>query len=145
MIRRLEPDNSLVMITQPAHAWLAGQIAERWGNEQFPVAEPRDALVLATHHHDVGWAEWEAMPRIRPDGRPATFIEMDIDDQLAIWRRSIRTVGTLNPYAAMLVALHFAALNRGRLAARGDPPETREKMEAFQVESERLIRQLLAE
>ncbi|MBI3762715.1 MAG: DUF3891 family protein [Chloroflexi bacterium] len=131
MIRRIESDGTILIITQPAHAWLSGQIAERWGNANFPTPEPREALLLAAYCHDVGWAEWEAMPRVRSDGRPPNFTEMEVDDQLANWRRGIRIANSFNSYAAMLVALHATALLRGRLAAASDPAETRNHIEMF--------------
>ncbi len=134
MIRRIEPGEGLLIITQPAHAWLAGQLAERWGNERFPFPEPREALTLAAHHHDDGWAEWEAAPRLRPDGRPPSFVEMHVDDHLAIWRRGIRAVGLLDPFAGLLVALHAEALYRKRLAARNDRAEVLHKIEGFLAE-----------
>ena len=50
-------DGRLALVTQPDHAALAGWLAEHWGNEQFVVPAPREALVTAATHHDDGWLE----------------------------------------------------------------------------------------
>jgi hypothetical protein len=145
MLIRTQPDGSLWIITQPTHAWLAGQLAEAWGNEGFAVPEPRDELILATHHHDDGWGTWEAAPTLGPNGRLPSFTEMDIDLHIELWRRGIITNSALSPFAALMTALHATALYRGRLASRNDPPEVRAKIEGFQAEAADLIRRLRSE
>src|SRR5579875_1229094 len=35
-----EDDGGVLAVGQPAHAWLAGQLARAWGNERFGAVEP---------------------------------------------------------------------------------------------------------
>jgi hypothetical protein len=44
-----------LFISQPAHAWMAGELATAWGNAQFALPTPREAVILATRLHDIGW------------------------------------------------------------------------------------------
>jgi hypothetical protein len=54
MITRPE-GNGLLLISQPAHAWLAGKLAAAWGNGDFVRPWPFEAVILATRLHDIGW------------------------------------------------------------------------------------------
>src|SRR5450759_3279039 len=48
-----------VVVTQPAHAWLSGQLARAWGNERFGRFEPWEDVCLAAEQHDVGMTAWD--------------------------------------------------------------------------------------
>ena len=87
MIRR-DYEGGLLLIPQTAHAWVSEQLALRWGNDRFAQPEPWEELMLVAAQHDSGWAEWELAPRIRPDGRPVEFREMDLEEHFAIWQRN---------------------------------------------------------
>ena len=54
MLHRADPDGPIV-ITQPAHAWVSGQLAQAWGNESFGEFAPREEVCLAAEQHDIGW------------------------------------------------------------------------------------------
>ena len=58
MLHRADPDGPIV-ITQPAHAWVSGQLAQAWGNEPFGDFAPREEVCLAAEQHDIGWLVWE--------------------------------------------------------------------------------------
>jgi Protein of unknown function (DUF3891) len=112
----------LVAITQPAHAWVAGQLARAWGNARFGRVEPREAVCLAAEQHDNGWADWETAPTLNPaTGRPHTFLELPRPTHLAIWGGASRWARTLGRYPALLVSLHGTGLYEGYDAGR-DPP-----------------------
>ena len=67
---------SLLLITQPDHAHLAGRIMARALALQ---AHPRrDSILLAVTEHDNGWAEPDAEPIIGPSGDVADFISAPI-------------------------------------------------------------------
>ncbi len=116
MIRRdcLAEDGSRrwVLISQVAHAHLAGCISEHWGAAPYaPLVEPADELVKAVYHHDDGWHQWEREPSPDPvTGRPPDFMVMPLLESLAIWRRSIDTAGQIGPLAGYAVSGHFSAL-----------------------------------
>ncbi|UCC62946.1 MAG: DUF3891 family protein [Anaerolineae bacterium] len=132
MIRR-EFEGGLLLIPQTAHAWVAGQLALRWGNERFARPEPWDELMLVASQHDSGWAEWEMAPRIHPDGRPVGFMEMELEEHFAIWQRSVERMQPTSLYGALLISMHATFMYERRLQddERGDTPEARQRMRGF--------------
>jgi Protein of unknown function (DUF3891) len=46
-----------LLVSQPAHARISGELARAW-NEELP-QEALEGIV----HHDDGWYEWEAAPQ----------------------------------------------------------------------------------
>lgn len=119
-----------LLITQPAHAWLAGELAARWGHGDFLPPSPPRAVVLAARLHDIGWAVWDRKPRLGEDGRPVNFIGTTLDETLPIWRTAVAQVSTFDPYAALLVSMHGATIYRRRLERGTDPEEARPQAEA---------------
>src|SRR5262249_9511872 len=64
--------------------------------------------VEAITHHDDGWAEWEAAPKINPQvGGPYSFVEMPLPEALVIWDGSIAAARKFGPLAGFMVAGHF--------------------------------------
>ena len=99
-------DDSL-LITQPAHAWVSGQMARAWAGPFTPF-EP---VCLAAEQHDVGWVAEDLAPRLHPDtGRPRAFTEMPLEVHLAIWGSAALRVRAQSAYAALLVSLHGTSL-----------------------------------
>ena len=132
MIRR-EYEGGLLLLPQTAHAWVSGQLALRWGNGHFARPEPWDELMLTAAQHDSGWAEWELAPRIHSDGRPVAFREMDLEEHLAIWQRSVERMQPTSLYSALLISKHAAYRYENRLQDQGrdDPPEVRQRIRGF--------------
>ena len=93
--------HSWTAIGQPAHAWLAGQVARAW-------AGGLDAeVVLAIEQHDVAWTEWDLTPPLHAEaGRAAAFFEAPAARRLEIWTKVTGRLVAQNPYAALLVSLH---------------------------------------
>jgi hypothetical protein len=91
--------DSWLAITQPAHAYLAGQIARHWQ------PSPSEDALLATEQHDVAWWEWDREPPLH-EGRAAAFFEAPLDRRLAIWRDVARHLEAQSPHAAVLISLH---------------------------------------
>ncbi len=129
MIRRR--DNPTIIITQTAHGWLAGQFAAHWGNDRFRLPVDRHELMLTASNHDQGWWQWEQNPKINERQRPTDFLEMPVDEHLAIWRRSIACVESQTRYGAVLVSQHARFLNEKRVAAQRDPQPEWQKLVAF--------------
>lgn len=149
MIRR-DYEGGLLLIPQPAHAWVSGQLALRWGNERFFRPEPWEELVLVAAQHDNGWAEWELAPRIHRDGRPVNFMEMDLEEHFAIWQRGAERLQPTSLYGALLISMHATDLYRRRLEddARGDTLEMRQRIRGFvddQVAFQEQLRHTLAD
>ena len=113
MIR--QPNDPTLIITQTAHAWLAGQIALAWGNEQFRYPLGKADVVLAAFNHDIGWSAWEEAPQIDGLGRPLDFLEMPASDHVAIWERSVVMLARQNLYSALLTGMHGRHLIESRI------------------------------
>jgi hypothetical protein len=99
-----------LIIGQPAHAWVSGQLARAWGNDAFPAPQPRAPVCLAAEQHDVGWADADLEPLLGPAGRPLTFLEYPRAGHVAIWRDAPRRLLAQSRYAALLVSLHGTSL-----------------------------------
>jgi len=121
----IRPDGEgVVAIGQAAHAWNSGQLARAWGNERFNAPEPREEVCLAAEQHDVGMAEWDLAPRLHPtEGRPLSFMEMELADHLRLWAAAPAKLLSQSAYAALLVSMHGTALYELRDLSRLDPPE----------------------
>jgi hypothetical protein len=102
-------DDGLV-IGQPAHAWVSGQLARAWGSSAFPPPAPREPVCLAAEQHDVGWADADLEPVTGPSGRPLGFTQHPRATHVAIWRGAARRLLAQSRYAALLVSLHGTTL-----------------------------------
>lgn len=108
---------SWTAIGQPAHAWLAGQVARAWN----PKLD--DDVVLAIEQHDVAWTRWDRRPPLHAAGRrAAAFLEAPAGPRLEIWRHVAERLVTQSPYAALLVSLHATNIHT-RYAAPEAWPE----------------------
>ncbi len=108
-------DGQLLLIRQTDHAVLAGIFAEHWGNTDFAVPSPRDAVITAAIHHDDGWLLWEAAPRLDPSTRrPYQFTAMPLAEHIGFYRAGIEQVLKLAPYAGLLTLMHLAGLYQMR-------------------------------
>jgi hypothetical protein len=105
-------------VTQPAHGWVAGQLARVWGNATFGSYEPKEEVCLATEQHDTGWAAWDSAPTLDPQtGRPHTFLTVPLDQRLGIWHGAAeRLVLPQSRYAALLVSIHASRLHQSSAA-----------------------------
>jgi hypothetical protein len=112
-----DDERSWTAITQPAHAYLAGQIAQHW-------AEPLAGdVVLAVEQHDVAWTEWDRAPSLyAPARRAAAFYEAEMEPRLAAWRHIARRLDAQSPYAALLVSLHATNIHTRYLPEGATPP-----------------------
>lgn len=114
MLLRREGDRVLA-IGQASHAWLSGQLARTWGNARFPPPDPYEEVCLAAEQHDVGWAVWDLDPKRDPEsGLPYSFMELPLDEHLALWREAGERLLTQSSYAALLVSMHGSRLYRRR-------------------------------
>ncbi len=122
MVVREDPDSAAALcIPQSQHAAVAGQMAAAWGNETFPVPEPRAEVLEAATRHDDGMDDFDAEPEIDPEtGLPRDFMRMPLPVWLECWRRGPALVAEDSPYAGILVSLHGTGLLGYR---RLDDPE----------------------
>jgi hypothetical protein len=96
-----------VVIGQPAHAWVSGQIARAWA-EPF---EPWEEVCLAAEQHDIAWIGWERSPERDPEtGLPYTFSALPRLRRLELWSGAAAQLLPQSRYAALLVSLHGTLL-----------------------------------
>lgn len=94
-------------ITQPAHAWLSGQLAQAWGTGDIAPAEPHADVCLGIEQHDVAWADYDRRPPLHAEaGRAASFLEAPVRERHLIWHDAPGRVLAQSPWAALLVSLH---------------------------------------
>jgi hypothetical protein len=97
----------VLVIGQPSHAWISGQLARAWGNERFGAVAPFEEVCLAAEQHDIGMAMWDLEPPRNPEsGLPVSFLQMAIRDHIELWTLAPRRLLRQSRYAALLVSLH---------------------------------------
>jgi uncharacterized protein DUF3891 len=131
-----------LVIGQPAHAWVSGQLARAWGNEAFSEPSPREPVCLAAEQHDVGWADADLAPGLDADGRPVRFVAIPRALHVAIWRDAPRRLLAQSRYAALLVSLHGTSLY-ARIDPHAHPPELAAEIRDY-VAGQRRLQQRLA-
>ena len=126
---------AVVAISQPAHAWLAGQIARAWGNETFSVPSPRHEVCLGAELHDIGWLDWEAAPTLDPaTGLPHEFRAVGAAVHTRLWTRGVTLAQAYGRYPALLVSLHANTIYTSMVDVTALPPAEAGIIRAFLVE-----------
>ena len=119
-----EDAQGLILIGQPAHAWVSGQLARTWGNDRFGGFEPWEEVCLAAEQHDIGMAAWDAAPDLSPaSGLPYSFRELPRSTHLALWASAASLVLPQSRYAALLVSLHGTGLYEPADRENGAPSD----------------------
>jgi hypothetical protein len=101
-----------LLVPQPAHAVLAGELAA--GLTCFGELPPE--IIRAIQMHDTGWAASDAqqIQRLRSGGAQAglavSFLSVPPREAEEAWTASINTVETLSKTGAMIVSRHFSLL-----------------------------------
>ncbi len=105
-------------ISQPAHAWVSGQLLRAWAD---PLDEP---LLLAAEQHDLGWLDWETAPSFDPQtGRPHLFHAVGAAVHAPMWAKGVeRALGAWGTRVALLISRHGGLIytrytDRHRVAA----------------------------
>jgi hypothetical protein len=115
------------LVTQPAHAALAGELAAALREDLFGPVDATVARSIALH--DAGWSmdDAEQIQRLRSDPklRPSSFLEASVDQALRAWTASIETAEKFAPIGGYLVSRHFERLSK-RLGK-----ESQAKVESF--------------
>ena len=143
MLHREDPAG-LVVIAQPAHAWVSGQLARAWGNARFGEVAPWEEVCLGAEQHDTGWAEWEGAPTLNPrTGRPHSFIQLPTGVHVTLWSGAAHKVLPQSRYAALLVSLHGTGLY-ARHDYTNDTPEEAQAARDFLADGHAFEAELLA-
>lgn len=101
-----------LLVPQPAHAVLAGELAT--GLTCFGELPPE--ITRAIQMHDTGWAASDAqqIQRLRSGGahagQPVSFLSIPPGEMEEAWTASIQTVEAFSKTGAMIVSRHFDLL-----------------------------------
>lgn len=143
MLHRFVPQG-LICITQPNHAWVSGQLAQVWGNEQFGQLTPRQAVCLGAEQHDIGWLLWEQAPTLNIEtGYPYRFSELPTPVHISIWSGATQLALPLGNYAALLVSMHGTRLYERHTSWKNSPQAT-QMVQAFLKHEYAFQEQLIA-
>lgn len=106
---------NLVLVEQNEHGRLAGELTLRWGNADFEAPTRRENVALGTARHDDGWREADGEPLFNADERrPLQFLEIPLEDHMPLYQRGVERVYAEDPYAGLLVSMHWTGLYRNR-------------------------------
>lgn len=123
MIHR-EDSEGLIVVKQPSHAWLSGQMARVWGNEDFGNFEPWEEVCLGAEQHDIGWLLWEGTPTLNAKtGRPHNFFEVPVETHTKLWTQGSQLALSFGNYPALLVSLHGVNLYESIDHSQASPEE----------------------
>src|ERR671928_214790 len=116
MIIQTAPQGSpRLAITMDEHTALAGSFARAFGNAQFEPVEPRDIMLYVISHHDKGWVEFDAAPKIDPKtGLPYNLVDTPAEYITRTSAASPEFHEKHHPYAALISSMHSWGLYNGR-------------------------------
>jgi hypothetical protein len=92
----------VLAISQPMHAWIAGELLRHWAERLD------DRLILAAEQHDVAWMDWEVTPSFDVEtGRPHLFRAIGAAEHAPLWALGVaRALAAWGSHVAMLVSRH---------------------------------------
>ena len=132
-----QPNDGCWMITQPSHAALAGEFAQKIVAPQAPKADA--ALVRAIALHDAGWGipDAQAIMQSRSvrQGCPRSFVDCTVSEFLAAWEKSIAIAESAGPTGGYIVSRHFWRLAEQRVIQSREQTPDRNQLARF-IESE---------
>ncbi|MFW5740405.1 MAG: DUF3891 family protein [Myxococcota bacterium] len=98
------------LIPQNEHALVSGEMARMWRGVANQPDVPALPAVLAIALHDSAWIETDEVPPFDPArGLPHDFQSLPEDRKVALYGHGIDTLESIQPYAALLVSLHYDA------------------------------------
>ncbi|MBP0445409.1 DUF3891 family protein [Roseomonas sp. SSH11] len=108
MILRPPEDGTRLLIPQPSHALLSGQMMAAWGAPGFARPDPAPEVILAAGQHDIAWLSWETAPTLDPEtGLPHAFTSLGAAVHAPMWARGVETArAAWGLWPALLISLH---------------------------------------
>ncbi|MFC7133059.1 MULTISPECIES: DUF3891 family protein [Salinibaculum] len=140
-----ERDARYRFVTQPAHARVAGRLAEHWGGDGFDRPEPSPAVVTATYNHDNGWWRYDRQPHRDASGDLVGVRDVPPARWVEFYEDGIDSVVDLDPYAGVLASLHGSGLRRRRYGLSDATPPEHDSYERFVADEEARQRRLVDE
>ena len=132
-----QPIDGCWMITQPSHAALAGDFAQKIVAPGAPRVDA--ALVRAIALHDAGWGVPDAQEIMQSrsvrQGCPKSFIDCSVIEFLSAWEKSIDIAESAGPGGGYIVSRHFQRLAEQRVSHPSEKASEQDRLARF-IESE---------
>ena len=108
MILRDPEEGTRLLIPQPTHALLSGQMMAAWGAPGFARPDPAPEVILAAGQHDVAWMNWETAPTLDPDtGLPHCFTALGPAVHAPMWAQGVEWArAAWGLWPALLISRH---------------------------------------
>jgi hypothetical protein len=103
-----QTQDGVLAISQPMHAWIAGQFLRSWRTPLDP------HLLLAAEQHDIAWMDWETAPSFDAHhGRPHLFRDVGAAIHAPMWLRGVeRAAQCWGLRVALLILRHGGIIYR---------------------------------
>jgi hypothetical protein len=102
-------------ITMDEHTALAGSFARAFGNADFEPVEPREIMLYVISHHDKGWTEFDAAPRLdAKTGLPYNLVDTPAEYITRTSAASPDFNQQRHAYAGLISSMHSWGLYNGR-------------------------------
>jgi hypothetical protein len=125
MILRSPEDGTRLLIPQPSHALLSGQMMAAWGAPGFARPDPAPEVILAAGQHDIAWLSWETAPTLDPEsGLPHPFTSLGAAVHAPMWARGVELArAAWGLWPALLISLHGTRIYTQYMDPDRLPPE----------------------
>lgn len=140
MILRRPEDGTRLLIPQPSHALLSGQMLAAWGAPGFARPDPAPEVILAAGQHDIAWLDWETAPTLDPGtGLPHAFTALGAAVHAPMWARGVeRARAAWGLWPALLISLHGTRIYTEYMDPERLPPDDRAAIDRNAAEEEAL-------
>jgi hypothetical protein len=124
-----------LLVSQPDHARLSGEIAAKMRGTFLPTVD--EATARAIGAHDAGWAQFSFERDLKGDpprtntGRPQHFMQVPLAEALSAWTGSIKAAGEVSPLGEYMVSAHFSRIAHMRTQMSLDSPEDAAHLKGF--------------
>ncbi|MFC0388269.1 DUF3891 family protein [Muricoccus vinaceus] len=124
MILRSPEDGTRLLIPQPSHAFLSGQMMAAWGAPGFARPDPAPEVILAAGQHDIAWLSWETAPTLNPEtGLPHGFTDLGAAVHAPMWARGVELArAAYGLWPALLISLHGTRVYTEYMDPESEPP-----------------------
>jgi hypothetical protein len=102
MFLDLNRGGDVLAISQPAHAWVSGQLLRHWATDLD------EGLLFAAEQHDLAWIDWERAPSFDPrTGRPHLFRDVGAAAHAPRWLEAVeRAYASWGTRVALFISRH---------------------------------------
>ena len=127
MILRSPENGTRLLISQPSHALLSGQMMAAWGAPGFARPDPASEVILAAEQHDIAWLSWETAPTLDPEtGLPHPFTRLGPAVHAPMWARGVEIArAAWGLWPALLISLHGTRIYTEYMDPGSLPPDDR--------------------